>query len=492
MNSVKRPPVKRRDQSADVANEITGEITDEISVDHRAPQQAIARLIDQLAGVVTGRLLVGYSGGLDSHVLLHCLSRALVNTPNGGNTTNKNNTDGSDTAAIVDSQLLAVHVNHNLQSDSYDWAQHCTETAELLGVECLVHHVKHDDDFEQELQRSGPEAAARGARYKTFAEQMNAGDYLLLAQHADDQAETFLLQALRGSGPDGLAAMPVQREFAQGLLVRPFLGCLRSDLEAYARHFALVSIEDPSNVDERFDRNFIRQQIMPRLMQRWPAAKSTLSRTAAHCAAASTILNELASDDLAGMLDDQETSDSLNVDTLLSLSLERRFNVLRCWVNSKGLSMPPLALLQQVEQELLQNPTSAGTARTRGYELRRYRDRLHLLHPNVLPCAAFEHIWPDGQSELPIPEIGLTLSRADLAAQGLSIPTTARIEVRSRDGGERLAVGRPVIHKSVKKLMQEAGLPPWQRSRVPLIYVNDELAAVWQIAVSSCYGRDAG
>ena len=479
VNSVKRPPVKSRDECVDVADEISG--------DRQAPQQAIARLIDQLAGVVSGRLLVGYSGGLDSHVLLHCLSQALVDAPN---TASKSSPECADPTAIADSQLLAVHVNHNLQSESHDWAKHCTETARLLGVECQVHHVKHDDEFAQELQRSGPEAAARGARYKAFAEQMNAGDYLLLAQHADDQAETFLLQALRGSGPDGLAAMPAQREFAQGLLLRPLLECQRVDLEAYAQHFALGSIEDPSNADERFDRNFIRRQIMPRLTERWPAAKRTLSRTAGHCAAASTIVNELASDDLAGMLEDQETSDSLKVDALLSLSVERRFNVLRCWVNSKGLSMPPLALLQQVEQELLQNPTSAGTARTRGYELRRYRDRLYLLDPHVLPGAAFEHTWPNGQSELAIPEIGLTLTRVDLAAQGLCLPASARIEVRSRHGGEQLAVGRPVIHKSVKKLMQEAALPPWQRSRVPLIYINDELAAVWQIAVSGRYSKD--
>jgi len=492
VNFVKRPPVKRADEFADVAGEIADRITEKIPGDLRAPQQAISKLIDRLAGVSTGRLLVAYSGGLDSHVLLHCLSQALASVPNAADTSSKNHMAVSDPAAIVNSRLLAVHINHNLQSESHDWATHCTRTANLLGIKCQVHHVKHDDEFSQELKRSGPEAAARSARYKAFAEQMNAGDYLLLAQHADDQAETFLLQALRGSGPGGLAAMPAQREFAHGLLLRPFLECLRMDLEAYAQHFGLVSIEDPTNADERFDRNFIRQQIMPRLTQRWPAAKRTLSRTATHSAAASSVLNELAHDDLTVMLDDQATSDSLDVDALLSLSVERRFNVLRCWIHSNGLLMPPTALLQQIEQELLQNPTSAGTARTRGYELRRYRDRLYLLHPPVLLCTAFEHTWPDGQGELAIPEIGLSLSRADLAAQGLSLPTNARIKVRSRDGGERLAVGRPVMHKSVKKLMQEAGLPPWQRSLVPLIYVNDELAAVWKIAVSSRHKKDEG
>ena len=479
VNSVKRQPVKNAPASAENAVDITG--------DWQAPQRAIDGLVSQLASNTRRRLLVGYSGGLDSHVLLHCLSQTVRQALTNRDTKTNPAANPVVKSAAGEFQLLAVHVNHNLQPESHAWAQHCRQTATLLGIECVVHDVQHNDEFTQELQSSGVEAAARRARFAAFAEQMAIDDCLLLAQHADDQAETFLLQALRGSGPDGLAAMSAQRDFAPGLLIRPFLECRRIDLEAYARHFALHSIEDPSNTDERFDRNFIRRQIMPRLAQRWPAANRTLSRTTANCAAASSVINDLAADDLARIAGSEQVTEYLGVDALLSLSTERRFNVLRCWIRSKQLSMPPLSLLQQLEQELLQNPASSGKAGTRGYEFRRYRDRLYLLHPSLQPCEAFAYRWPQGLHELDIPELGLSLSRDDFAAQGLVLPKDARIDIRSRRGGEQLAVGQPVIHKSVKKLMQEAALPPWQRARVPLIFVNDELAAVWKIAVASGY-----
>ena len=408
------------------------------------------------------RLLVAFSGGLDSHVLLHVCSAARLRRQ--------------------DITLEAVHVDHNLQPESKSWVSHCAKTAAELDIGFHLQEVLIDEDFEQRKQQQGLEAAARHARYSAFAKLVQTGDLLLLAQHADDQAETFLLQALRGSGPDGLAGIPASRRFGGGTLMRPLLGCTREELESYAERHNLDFITDPSNADLRFDRNYLRHQIMPLLAERWPAANRTLSRAAARSQAASSLLIRQAGDDLSRVL--LLDHEQIDVRKLMQMPLERRFNVLRYWVRSKALDLPALKMLQEVETGLLAQHASGGTVRCSQYEFRRHRNRLYLLSPVFEPVQSFCHAWPERSEELVIPEIKRVLRRSEAESQGLQIPKAADVEVRSRKGGELIALGEPVIHKSVKKLLQEADVPEWQRGSVPLIYIDGDLAAVWNIVVS--------
>ena len=409
------------------------------------------------------RWCVAYSGGMDSHVLLHLAAELL----------------GTDDAMV----LRAVHVDHALHPESGAWARHARTVAESLGVALHVHRVR------VRRREEGPEAAARQARYAAFASELEPGEHLLLAQHAADQAETFLLQALRGSGPDGLAGIPRRRTFAGGILARPLIACPREALREVAETARLSWIEDPSNADLSLDRNYLRREIMPRLERRWPAANRTLGRAALRSAAASHTLLELAREDLD--LVRVRGARELSVSELRTLPRERAYNALRLWVRQAGLRMPRLADLEQVIGTLVRaREDSGGRVDVREYEFRRFRDKLYLLDPQG-ERRAFSHDWHAPFDDLAVPEAALVLTRAECERQGISLPASGTLTVRSRRGGELIKLGEPAFHKAVKKLLQESGVPPWQRDSVPLLYHGDRLAAVWNLAVASGFRRGA-
>ena len=429
-----------------------------------------AALSEFLSGVAkTRRILIGYSGGLDSHVLL----RAAVHCVN---------TDRPDL------ELQALHVNHGMQAEARQWERHCQRTCDELGVALKILRTTVSVN-----PAEGPEASARIARYELFASVMRDGDFLLLAQHADDQAETFLLQALRGSGPDGLASIPRKRAFANGSLCRPLLGVNRLELEDYARSQGLHWVEDPSNQDSALQRNFLRNEIIPLLRAHWPSLNQTLSRSASRCGAASQLLMNLAAEDLGLVLYREQSlsvaarpapGQALDISLLLSLGHERLFNVLRLWVRKAGYALPRLQDLQQVYKDLLTaSPESAGIVNMRSYEFRRYRNLLHLLPPQTV-SVPFRHEWTAPFADLHIPETGQTLSLADCTRQGLSLQSVSSVQVQSRNGGELIRIGEPTFHKSVKKLLQESQVPPWQRDSLPLLYIDGRLAAVWNVIVA--------
>lgn len=426
-----------------------------------APVDALTAFLDTVPR--TRRVLVGYSGGMDSHVLLHALAACRPRRP--------------------DLEIVALHVDHGMQAGSADWSNHCRNICRDLDVpiEVLEAQVQVDPT-------EGPEASARIARYELFASVMRDGDYLLLSQHADDQAETFLLQAMRGSGPDGLASIPRKRLFASGWLCRPLLGCSRKMISSYAKRVGLQWVEDPSNRDTSLDRNFLRHQILPLLQERWPALNQTLSRSASRCGAASQLLKSLAQEDLE--LVRNTATQTLDIPILLSIGQERLFNVLRVWVREAGYTMPRLQDLRQVETDLLNaRPDSAGIVNVREYEFRRYQNSLYLLPPQPA-ITAFEHEWHAPYDDLHIPEIDLTLTTSGCVEQGLKLPDGDVIRVQSRTGGELIRIGEPAFHKSVKKLLQESAVPPWRREGLPLLYVGGRLAAIWQVMVANDFRLD--
>lgn len=430
------------------------------------PVESIASFIEHVPE--TRRLLIGYSGGLDSHVLLHATIACLKIRP--------------------DLALRVLHVNHGLQPASDDWAEHCRAVCETLGVDIMVLPVDVDT-----AAGHGPEAAARKARYQAFATEMQESDYLLLGQHADDQAETFLLQALRGSGPDGLASIPRMRRFASGWLCRPMLGCNRGTLVDYASETGLHWIEDPSNQDNAFDRNFLRNEVIPLLKSRWPAVAQTLSRSASRSGAASRLLLSLASDDL-GLVSTAMDNDSallvanlrqLEIPLLRSLGQERMFNVIRLWIRQSGYKVPRLQDLRQINQDLvINNSAGGGCINLRGCEVRRYQDKLWLL-PHLDPAEPFQYQWDPPFEPLVVPEAERELTREQCASMGLALPDDRPVMICSRQGGELIKIGQPEYHKSVKKLLQESQIPPWERERLPLLYIDGRLAAIWQVVVAN-------
>lgn len=379
-------------------------------------------------------VLVGYSGGLDSTVLLH----RLAHDP-----------------AIRARGLRAIHVHHGLHPDADAWVLHCERSCAALGVALQVVRVGVNRG-----SGLGLEGAAREARYAAFAATLSHGEVLALAHHLGDQAETVLLRALRGSGVDGLAAMRGWRPFAGGWLWRPLLDVPRDDLTAYARARGLAWIEDPGNAQDAADRNFLRLRVLPLLRERWPHADGALARSAALAAQASDLL---AQSDAAALAAASVQADTLRLEALLRLPRERRARVLRRWIH--GLGLPPLPARALARLDDLLGETGQGEVAWSGARARRWRSLLHAgTAPPVLP-SDWQCDW-DGRHALALPTGG-----------ALELIGAARFDtpqqVRARRGGERILLpGRAHSH-ALKHVLQDAGVPPWQRPAMPLLCAAD-------------------
>lgn len=393
---------------------------------------------------------VAFSGGLDSLVLLHAL-HAL--------------------GRARGTELRAIHIDHGLHPRSGEWAQHCAGFGRGLGVPVDIVTVSAAPG-----PGESPEAAAREARYAALCEHLRENETLLTAHHLDDQAETLLLQLLRGTGPAGLAAMPPSQPFGAGSLSRPLLGFPRAALRAYARAHALAWIEDPSNAEWHYDRNFLRHAVLPRVAERWPAFADTLGRAARHQADAAELLEDLAAFDLKRVATEGH---ALSVSRLQALSAARQRNLLRHWIRGRALRVPDTRQLDAIRREAVYARADA-TPRVMwpGGEVRRHRDRLFAMA--TAPPAAFTdvYVWPDPARPLEIPGLGrlqFERGRPGLARETLA---GAALTVRFRRGGERCRPQGRGGSRALKDLLLEWGIPPWQRGRIPLLYVGDALAAV--------------
>lgn len=411
------------------------------------PKIILKKLSDPPAGTCCW---VAFSGGIDSTVLLHVLASVR------------------DTLSC---DIGAVHVNHGLQAAADAWADQCATICEQLAVP----YVSIVVDGKAAAGES-PEAAARHARYTALADWLPQGDTLLTAQHQDDQAETLLLQLLRGSGVAGMAAMPRQKAFGKGLLLRPLLEVSRAELVSYANDCKLEWIEDSSNADIAIDRNFLRHEIIPDLQTRWPALAEALSRSAQHCSEAAAILDEAAQSDL-----EQASQDShqLNLMAVLRLSLARQHNVLRYWLKTVCGTPPSTAVLARIMKDFLNCREDAEPVLVfAGYELRRYRQTLYLLSGEALPACNDSLPWRTN-TPLELPGGG-RLSASPTEGTGLSAASVAQtvVQVSFRQGGERCQPAGRHHHHALKKLFQEHGIPPWERQQIPLIYLDRQLAAV--------------
>ncbi|MCD9031488.1 tRNA lysidine(34) synthetase TilS [Luteimonas sp. Y-2-2-4F] len=394
-----------------------------------------------------GPVLAACSGGLDSSVLLHRLAADPALRAHG---------------------LRAVHVHHGLQPGADAWAAHCEDACAALGVPLEVRRVRVEDP-----RGLGPEAAAREARHAAFRALLRPGELLALAHHRDDQAETFLLRALRASGVDGLAAMAPWRACGPGWLWRPLLDTPRDALRAWALARGLRWIEDPSNAGSDPDRNFLRHQVLPGLHARWPHAGASLARSAALAAQARTLLDDGDAMALAAALAADPAV--LRVDALRALPPARRARMLRRWIAACALPPLPAAGVDWIEAGLpAASHDTAARFEWAGARVRRWRGLLHAgpARPPLPP--AFSADW-DGARPLRLPTGDLLALEGDEASPAFDAP----LRVHARRGGERLRLPGRAHRHALKGVLQSLGVPPWERERLPLLSdaAGDLLAA---------------
>lgn len=412
----------------------------------------------------TKALWLAYSGGLDSQVLLHLLH--------------------SGRQQLAPLQLRAVHIHHGLNPQADHWAAHCQHCCAELAIPCHVIRV-------QIPQNSGAslEALARTARYQAFTQLLQNDEAIVTAQHADDQAETLLLQLLRGAGAPGLAAMPAKTRLGTGWLLRPLLTVRRAELAAYAEAHDLKWVEDDSNQNLRFDRNFLRHNILPPLQQRWPHAVQSLCRAANYQAENAQLLSDLGKLDwqqasVATQLEQpQSTLQSVSIAALQKLNLARQNNLLRTWLAAQGYPPPPVSKLPQIHHSLLTaSPDAQPCVAWQGVELRRFRGALYAMSPLPPVPPAFNAAW---QNALPLP-----LGQLHLEQGGKLRWPLPNLSIRLRQGGETCRLHGKT--QTLKKLLQASDLPTWLRAYLPLLYQGETLVAVPHITVCDGFRTEDG
>ena len=401
-------------------------------------------------------IYIGYSGGVDSHVLLHlCAS-----------------------ITSLKDKITAVYVHHGLQAEAESWARHCEQTAKSLGIDFIVLRVNAAAS-----RGESPEEVARNARYAALKPLIGINDVLLVAQHRDDQLETVLLQLFRGSGLRGLAGMPELMAFGRGVLMRPLLNVSKLAIDDYAQVNALNWVDDPSNLSNDYDRNFLRNAVLPLLKQRWPACDKTVARSARHCADAQFVILAFAEELFHRVFN--KADNTLCITQLRSYEITQQQLVIREWFQALNLKMPAQAFVERLQSEVLSaredsDPVLSG----QGYCVRRYRDKLYCLKQTESESTR-DIIWPAGQTSIKVSDqqsLSCVPSSAGICREQWQ---SAKIVVKGRSGGEKIRLPWRKGRHALKKLFQEAGIPPWEREAIPLVYLDNKLAAVGDLWVSA-------
>jgi len=421
---------------------------------------ALAEVLRTLPlGSAPRRLCVALSGGLDSTVLLHAL--------------------GALRDAGCFERLRAAHVDHALHPDSACWTDACGDFCAALDIPFTPIRVEV-----ARAPNQSPEDAARQARYRALTDTLQSGERLCVAHQADDQLETVLLQLLRGAGPAGLSAMPAAARFGGGWLLRPLLSFRRGALSEYARDQDLNWLEDPSNRDLSLSRNFLRLEILPKVYEQWPGAPSSVGRSARLCAEAQELLAELGAQDLTANGSDGK----LNTDKLRSLSEPRQRNLIRVWLAQRGIGPPDSRRMGSIVATVVPARNDASPqVRWPGGAVRKYRGRLYALDASqlaILDQPPTDRTWyPPAPLEL---DVGLGCLRIETGHDGGLDPARLGelpVQVRFRTGGEVLAPVGSAHRRPLKKLLQEFGIPPWWRDRLPLVFAHDRLVAVADLCI---------
>jgi len=390
---------------------------------------------------------IAYSGGLDSLVLLHVL------------------------ASIQDKikpKLVAVHINHGLSNDADLWVKHCQDKCVNYEIELQTFSIDLSDKNDK-----GTEAYAREKRYEVLGNLM------------DDQVETILLQLMRGSGPDGLVGMPQSREFSKGILLRSLLDYSREEIHDYALSESLSWVEDESNKSNKYDRNFLRNRIIPELLTRWPGALKTVQRAAKHQAEARCLINEISRSDLEVVCESDYRK--LDISGFNNLSGIRKKNVLRAWIKQNKHETPNASIIEKIIAEVIHaNIDRSPCVKWKGGEIRRYREYLYIMKSLPAHDVEMSKQWNLEETlELTSGYLKAISGKGNGIKKDMLSSDT--VEIRYRQGGEQIKLsGRRETH-DLKKLFQEHGVPPWMRDRIPLIYYENKLVTVADLWLESKY-----
>ena len=432
-------------------------------------------------------LIIAYSGGIDSQVLLHALMQLKQKK-------------------LIYNDVTVCHVNHGLSKNAEKWQHLAEQECAKLSVKLIVKCVNVKPQAQQSL-----EALARDARYDALKSIREKQSVILTGHHSDDQTETFLLALKRGAGLKGLSAMAKSTPMAQHLLVRPLLDVSRHEIEQYAKTHALTWVEDESNSDTSFDRNFIRQEVIPLLRERWPSINNTVNRSAMHCSAGQELLDELAEQDL---VISQRSGDSLDISALKLLSPARFNNLIRFFMAQHHCLMPSTEQLNQVREQLKASDDKTPQIKVADKFFRRFKDKLYLTpdYQDVSSWQSNVELFSEngGESEkgserenihnqaatLTLPDnLGeLVFSLNDLSSSAMpvdkplpqaltqlpniALPTKEQnITVRFSHHNPKCLPHFRQHSRSVKKVLQELSIAPWQRKRIAFLYYDDELVA---------------
>jgi len=414
-------------------------------------------------------LVVAYSGGVDSQVLLHALAKVK---------------HAKQTSHLISQSIVVCHVNHGISDKAKQWQDFAKLQCQQVNLPITVFQVNVQPQPQQSL-----EALARDARYKALQSISTEPMMIITGHHSDDQAETFLLALKRGSGLKGLAAMATNTKQGKDLLVRPLLNISRAQIVDYAKLHGLSWVEDESNLDTRFDRNFIRNDIMPLLTKRWPSIVNTMNRSSEHCQEGQLLLDELAEQDLQLC---QHEHDSLVIKALSQLSIARFNNLIRYFLALHQCLMPSREQLAQLQQQLNANDDKNPTVKLGDHYCRRYRGVLYLT-PDFnkvdhwqaeidLNCEKTVVALPDSLGELTVMISSLQCpeSRACLESKDYLIAMPAKsTKVNLRFSHDNSTCLPDYRHhsRSLKKVLQELNIPTWQRKRIPFLYYDEVLVA---------------
>lgn len=404
-------------------------------------------------------LLVALSGGIDSMVLLR-LASIYANERH--------------------LKCIAVHVNHGLSQHAFDWEGVCQAHCDFLSIDLYIERVQLTVTAQDSL-----EEVARKARYQVLDKHMQANSLLLTGQHQDDQVETFFLALKRGSGPAGLSSMPSITPLSNGYKCRPLLTVSRSDIEQYAQDNELKWVEDESNKDTRFDRNFLRHEIVPNLVQRWPSFASSVSRSAQLCAEQESLLSELLQPKLMAF---QNTYQGISISQLNSESELARNMLLRLWLKQFAIPLPSQVQLWVLWNEVAKAKEDANPQLELGaIQLRRFQDNLYCL-PQYQDLSAWKK---ELSNTLDLPDaLGRLIFSTGVEERDLNNKNDEQsLLLRAPNQDEKIEVRFNVLgltahpearerSRKMKKLYQEYGIPSWQRTRLPMIFYNEELAAI--------------
>ncbi|MFM2608747.1 tRNA lysidine(34) synthetase TilS [Vibrio chagasii] len=431
--------------------------------------ETFTSVFDQSA-IKPHRLVVAFSGGVDSRVLLE-LAAQYTKTHE------------------IDCQ--AIHVHHGLSENADHWAEQCQAWCDALSIPLAIERVTLDVNNGESIEK-----LARDARYQAFEKHIRQGDVLVTGQHIDDQVETFLLALKRGSGPKGLSSMAKVMPFSDSYIVRPMLSVSRTEIEAHARRMGLTWVEDESNQDVRFDRNFIRHQVTPVLTERWPSFRESVSRSAQLCAEQEMLLDELLESHFQHALGD---SQSLSIEALSQRSALLRARLLRMWLGYCQQAMPSQKQLQLIWDEVACAQADANPKLVlNGVEVRRFNYKLYLVQESKDVslwqgdiAIGGRLVLPDGLGDVSL-QAGISESEPGRRAQTFSLPDpNAVLRVTfNPEGLSAHPVGRGHSRK-LKKLFQEYQVPSWLRRRTPILMDGDRVIAVLGLFVDKNYdGQD--